>query len=103
MSKFECMVQNHGMASDQDFSGASTMFTIWDDCETGVGSNTKEAYEDAKECAGQRYNILYKLLPSRPRGIAKRDKVPASYNKNNNNDCIHMYVTVYWKNLPVEK
>jgi hypothetical protein len=70
---------NHGPEHEQYFQGCGVAFTDFDIVSTGIGDNAKEAYEDAVEMLYQDdidSDSLDKLLPKRPRGIRKRDKVP---------------------------
>ena len=69
---------NHGPEHSQYFQGCGTAFTDFDFCETGIGDNAKEAYNDAIEGL---YTMdidgksLDKLLPKNPHGIRKTDKL----------------------------
>ena len=89
MKKIEAYeIINHGYEHAQYFQGCGTAFTEYEDCFTGIGDNAKEAYEDAVEqLATADYDIS--SLPTRPIGIRKRDKVPASYHKDELNE-------IYW-------
>lgn len=62
------------------FQGYGTSFTRFTDCFVGIGANAKEAYEDAVEqaCMSLPSELdLPKKLPTRPRGINAKHKVPA--------------------------
>lgn len=65
---------NHGWENSQYFQGCGTYGTPFEDVVTGSGMDAKEAYEDALE---QLPGSLWEKLPTRPRGIRRRDKVPA--------------------------
>ena len=80
---------NYGYVHSQYFQGCGVAFTGFDFAVTGIGDNAKEAYEDAVE---QCYmmdidsNSLDKLLPTRPHGIRKRDKVPHEISKHEDSE-----------------
>lgn len=69
---------DHGYEHAQYFQGCGTAFTNFDGCATGIGDSAAEAYADAVEQVYQQYSGAGSLgLPLRPRGIRKRDRVPA--------------------------
>lgn len=78
MAKHEII--NHGWDNCQYFQGCGTAFTPFNFVVTGCGMNAKEAYENAVEDIYRAHDIedVERLkLPKRPRGINKKDKVPA--------------------------
>lgn len=76
IKKFEII--NHGYEDSSYFQGYGTAFTDFDYVATGIGTDAKEAYEDAlDQLAMNGYDVS--ILPSRPAGIRKRDKVPAKF------------------------
>ena len=88
--KFEII--DHGYTYPDYFQGCGVAFTSFDYATTGCGSNAKEAYEDAVDSIYQIHDTeeAERLkLPKRPRGINKKDKVPA----NANEDCYY-YVSI---------
>ena len=70
---------DHGYMHEDAFSGCSTSYTDCDGVQNGIGINAKEAYLDAHGAIfmslGTNANKLH--LPTRPRGIRQRDRVPA--------------------------
>jgi len=83
---------DHGIDHSQYFQGCGTAYTDYDMAVTGIGNNAKEAYEDAVEQLYQGdidSSSLDKLLPKRPRGIRKSDKVPAKLLQDEMNE-------IYW-------
>jgi hypothetical protein len=84
-TKYEII--NHGYMRPDYFQGWGTAYTDFDYAVTGCGNNAKEAYNDAVE---QIYRIhidgTYEMkrvvealkLPTRPKGIRAKDKVPES-------------------------
>lgn len=87
MKRTDCEIINHGHCLSDYFQGCGVSFTGFSEVVTGCGKNAKEAYEDACEQAHQGFNNL--SLPSRPRGINAKDKVPAAANE----DC-YCYVSI---------
>ena len=67
---------NHGWTDSQNFQGCGTYWSAFDNVVTGCGMNAKEAYEDALEQMAQ-IGVDVDKMPTRPRGIRRRDKVPA--------------------------
>lgn len=90
MKKYEII--SHGMERSDYFQGCGVSFTSFDHCITGIGSNEKEAYEDAVE---QVYKVDDNAdalrLPTRPRGIRSRPTVPAS------SEDLYFYVSIRWR------
>lgn len=89
MPKYEII--DHCWDNCQYFQGCGTAFTTFDYVQTGCGDNAKEAYEDAVNCIYQAHDSkeVEKLkLPKRPRGINKKDHVPA-----NSEDC-YWYISI---------
>jgi hypothetical protein len=74
---------NHGYMDPDYFRGCGVAFTKFDYYETGVGSNAKEAYDDAVDKIYLSHDNTEKVdklkLPKRPHGIRKSDKVPARW------------------------
>jgi hypothetical protein len=70
---------NHGWDHNQYFQGCGVAFTPFTHVVTGCGITAKEAYEDAIDQIASEFDT--DVLPSRPRGIRARDKVPASHLK----------------------
>lgn len=92
-------IVNHGYEHSQYFQGCGTAFTDYDICITGSGNNAKEAYEDAVEqCYGMDIDSdsLDRLLPKRPKGINKKDKVPYAIWKHEENE-VYWYVSIRLK------
>lgn len=84
-------IVNHGYNHSQYFQGCGTYGTDFDHVVTGCGYNAKEAYEDAAEqiaMAGHKIN-----LPTRPRGINAKDKVPAQLAEDEYNE-VYFYVSI---------
>ena len=83
---------NHGYDHAQYFQGCGTAFTDFEDVSTGAGDNAKDAYEDAVEqLAMTGYNV--DKMPTRPRGINKKDKVPHELSKHEDSE-IYFYVSI---------
>ncbi len=90
---------NHGIEHSQYFQGCGTSFSVFNICYTGAGSNAKEAYEDAVEQCYQSEidsKSLDRILPTKPKGIRVRDKVPAKFQKEELNE-IYWYVSIRLK------
>lgn len=87
---------NHGYEHSQYFQGCGTYGTDFDIVYTGSGDNAKDAYDDAVE---QLYmsdidsKSLDKVIPKRPAGIRKSDKVPAAITKHEENE-VYWYVSI---------
>lgn len=91
MKKTNYEIVNHGYEHSQYFQGLGTYGTSFDYAVTGCGMNAKEAYEDAVEqIAMQGHKIN---LPTRPRGINAKDKVPAKIASEELNE-IWFYVSI---------
>lgn len=72
-------IVNHGPDHSDYFQGCGTYGTPFDEVSTGIGTNAKEAYQDALEGLYQLdldRDSLDKLLPVNPRNIRKKDKIP---------------------------
>lgn len=83
---------NHGYEHEQYFQGCGTSFTDYDDVATGIGNNAREAYDDAVEqLAMGDYDV--DKLPTKPRGIRARDKVPAKIGGHETDD-FYWYVSI---------
>lgn len=55
----ELEFESYGVDHEQYFRGASTAFTMWDECYVGIGNTEREAAEDAIEeaaMAGHEYD-----------------------------------------------
>jgi hypothetical protein len=90
ISKFEII--NHGYDHSQYFQGCGVAFTDFDHVVTGCGMDAKEAYQDAvNQLAMSNYNM--DKLPTRPHGIRQKDKIPAEYLKQENNE-LFWYVSI---------
>ena len=84
---------NHGYDHAQYFQGCGTAFTDFEDVSTGAGDNAKDAYEDAVEqLAMTGYNV--DKMPTRPRGINKKDKIPYELLKHEDSE-IYFYVSIH--------
>lgn len=85
-------ILNHGMEHSQYFQGCGVAY--YTDVATGIGDNAREAYDDALEqlaCGGWDVSSL----PTRPRGINAKDRVPASVHREMGEHCdAHIYVSV---------
>lgn len=81
--KYEIL--NHGAYYSQYFQGCGTYGSPFKNVVTGCGMDAKKAYDDALE---QLPGSLWEKLPTRPRGIRRRDKVPAR-----SEDC-YWYVSI---------
>ena len=82
---------NHGYEHSQYFRGCGTYGTPFEHVITGCGINAKEAYEDAVDqiaMTGHEIN-----LPTRPRGINAKDKVPAQLAEEEYNE-VYFYVSI---------
>ena len=82
---------NHGYDHSQYFQGCGTYGTPFEYVATGCGMTAKEAYEDAVDqiaMTGHKIN-----LPTRPRGINAKDKVPAKIAREETNE-IWWYVSI---------
>lgn len=90
-------IVNHGYDHCQYFQGCGTYGTPFDEVFTGCADNAKEAYEDAVEQAysGGRldHKSLDKLLPTRPKGIRRTDRVPPSLSRHEDSD-VYWYVSI---------
>jgi hypothetical protein len=81
-------ILDHGAEHSQYFQGCGTSHTGFEDVATGCGDNAKEAYEDAADILAQ-MGWDTASLPSRPRGIRQRNKVPARAHEE-----MHYYVSI---------
>lgn len=91
MKKTNYEIINHGYNHSQYFQGCGTYGSSFDHVVTGCGDNAKEAYNDALEqvaMAGHGTN-----LPTKPRGINAKDKVPARIAREEMNE-IYFYVSI---------
>ena len=89
ITEFEIL--NHGLYHCAEFQGCGVAFTDYTDVATGIGDNAREAYDDALEqlaCGGWDVSSL----PTRPRGINAKDRVPASVHREMVE--AHIYVSV---------
>lgn len=85
-------ILEHGVDHAQYFQGCGTSFTEYTDVATGAGDNATEAYRDAVEQLAQMgYDVA--TLPSRPKGITKRSRVPAEARRAEDSE-IWYYVSV---------
>lgn len=66
----------HGWTNSQYFRGCGTYGSAFENVVTGCGMDAKEAYEDAVEQMAH-IGVNVDSMPIRPRGIRRRDKVPA--------------------------
>ena len=48
---------DHGIENCQYFQGCGTSWTDYDECDTGIGSNFAEAYDDCCEMIAQRADV----------------------------------------------
>jgi len=96
--KVDFEIINHGYENSQYFQGCGVSFTSYTHVATGCGGNAKEAYEDAVEQLCQDPELdsldLANALPSRPRGIRARDKVPAEYSGEDSDTYYYVSVRV---------
>lgn len=67
---------NHGYEYAGYFQGCGTYGSAFENVVTGCGMDAKEAYEDALDQMGMT-GISVDSMPTRPKGIRRRDKVPA--------------------------
>ena len=80
-----------GVTSPDYFQGFGTAYTGFENCVTGIGDNAKAAYEDALDNLYQTDSNADRLrLPRKPRGIRKRDRVPAGM------EDAYYYVGIRW-------
>ena len=87
--KFE--IVDLGISHPDTFQGFGTSYTPFDNCVAGIGDNAKAAYEDALENLYQSDSDADRLrLPRKPRGIRKRDRVPAGM------EDAYYYVGIRW-------
>lgn len=79
MKKTNYEIINHGYDHSQYFQGCGTYGSSFDHVVTGCGYNAKEAYNDALDQLAQRHSDFngYLNIPTKPRGINAKDKVPA--------------------------
>lgn len=84
-------ITDHGYDHAQYFQGAGVGNSDFTHCFLGAGNNAKDAYEDAADQAAQSGWDTDKL-PTRPRGIRKSDKVPASHQGEDNE--FYWYVSI---------
>jgi hypothetical protein len=82
---------NHGYDHSDYFQGCGTYFTDFDMAFTGIGTNAKEAYEDCVDSIAMS-GFDVESLPTNPRGINKKDKVPAKLMTEENS--IWFYVSI---------
>jgi hypothetical protein len=90
MARYEII--DHGWDNSQYFQGCGTAYTPYDHVVTGVGTNAKEAYNDAVEqlyMTEDSVAVARLHLPTRPYGIRAKDKVPACAN-----DECYWYVSI---------
>lgn len=83
----EYKIINHGYDHSQYFQGCGTYSSTFENVVTGCGMDAKEAYEDALDQMAQ-VGVNVDSMPTRPRGIRRRDKVPAK-----TEDC-YWYVSI---------
>ena len=87
--KTQYEIINHGCTSSDYFQGCGTYGSGFEHVVTGIGNNAKEAYEDAIEQACQSFNDgELPRFPVKPRGINKKDAVPA------NAEDVYWYVSI---------
>ena len=91
MKYTEHEILNHGYDHSQYFQGCGTG-SHFEHVVTGCGNNAKEAYEDAVEQVHCSVIDVEVKLPERPRGIRKKDSVPAKYCKEESE--IYYYVSI---------
>jgi hypothetical protein len=89
----EFEIIDHGYEHNQYFQGCGVSLTRFDRCYTGAGYSAKEAYKDAVEQVYSSGEYDGNDLPKRPRGIRERDKVPAKYVKQEENE-VYWYISV---------
>ena len=83
---------NHGIYNSSYFGGCGVCGTDYDTAATGAGDSAKAAYEDAVDLlfySDIDRASLDKLLPKRPRGIARRQSVPRR-----NSEDLYAYVSI---------
>ena len=97
---YEYEIVSLGVDHPDYFRGFGTAFTSFDDSFVGMGTDAKEAYEDAVD---QAVSSGYEdEFPRRPRGINKRDKVPAEYLQDAESDAYY-YVGVRVRGTPKKR
>lgn len=97
---YEYEIVSLGVDHPDYFRGFGTAFTSFDDSFVGIGTDAKEAYEDAVD---QAVSSGYEdEFPRRPRGINKRDKVPAEYLQDAESD-VYYYVGVRVRGTPKKR
>ena len=89
-------IVNHGYEHAQYFQGCGTFGTTFNNVYTGCGNDAKEAYEQAAEQVYMSYDVV--SLPKRPRGINKKDRVPAYLTKDEESE-IYWYVSIRVKTI----
>jgi hypothetical protein len=70
-------VEDHGVDGAQYFPGASTVFTRYDEVETGIGETFNDALEDALEQLATRFDVDDADLEQ----ISKEEKLPEKQNE----------------------
>ncbi len=66
-------IDDLGVDHSQYFQGAGISYTVFNDVAVGVGTNAKEAYNDAVEVLSQDWDT--NRLPKHPRGIRASDSL----------------------------
>ncbi len=75
MKVIEYEIINHGMEHSQYFQGCGTSFMDYTHVWTGVGSSSKEAYNDALEQMAVDDEQAAVMMPTRPPGFTLHPKV----------------------------
>lgn len=91
-------INDFGVDNSQYFQGDSAMYTSFDNCEVGCGSNFKEAVEDALESIAQQvssadFDVIEKEV------YADADYLSADTSLEAEGDEMYYYVSIYY-NLP---
>ena len=76
MKLIEYEIIDHGRMYSQYFRGCGTSFTRFTHVWTGVGSSSKEAYNDALDQMFMDDSEAAEKMPTRPAGFTLHPKVP---------------------------
>ena len=88
MKLIEYEIIDHGRMYSHYFRGCGTSFTRFTHVWTGVGSSSKEAYNDALDQMFMDDREAAEKMPTRPSGIRARPKVP------HDSEDVYFYVSI---------
>ena len=88
MKLIECEIIDHGRMYSHYFRGCGTSFTRFTHVWTGVGSSSKEAYNDALDQMFVDDSEAAEKMPTRPAGFTLRPRVP------HDSEDVYFYVSI---------